>query len=46
MLDRINSVLLGRPLIIDDYDWDDFDSEDIYDLDAEGNPIKIHDLNA
>lgn len=40
MLDRINSVLLGRPLIIDDYDWDDFDSEDIYDLDAEGNPIK------
>lgn len=40
MLDRIHSVLLGRPLIIDDYDWDDFDSEDIYDLDSDKNPIK------
>lgn len=40
ILDRITSILLGRPLIIDDYDWDDFDSEDVYDRDLEGNPIK------
>ncbi|KAL6451558.1 LOW QUALITY PROTEIN: FGR27 Filamentous growth regulator 27 [Candida maltosa Xu316] len=40
ILDRITSVLLGRPLIIDDYDWDDFDSEDVFDLDDDGKPIR------
>lgn len=40
ILDRITSILLGRPLIIDDYDWDDFDSEDVYDRDLDGNLIK------
>ncbi|RCK58986.1 Filamentous growth regulator 27 [Candida viswanathii] len=36
ILDRITSILLGRPLIIDDYDWDDFDSEDIFVRDDNG----------
>ena len=40
MLDRITSILLGRPLIIDDYDWDDFECEDIYDVGEDGQPIK------
>ncbi|KAI5962138.1 uncharacterized protein KGF55_003214 [Candida pseudojiufengensis] len=39
IMDRITSVLLGRPLIIDDYDWDDYDSSDIYELDENGNKI-------
>ncbi|KAG7664325.1 uncharacterized protein J8A68_002144 [[Candida] subhashii] len=38
--DRIASILVGRPLIIDDYDWDDFDNEDIYEYDTSGKPIK------
>ncbi|KAI5949881.1 hypothetical protein KGF54_005358 [Candida jiufengensis] len=40
VMDRISSVLLGRPLIIDDYDWDDFESSDIYDVDENGKPIE------
>ncbi|RCK59300.1 Filamentous growth regulator 27 [Candida viswanathii] len=40
LLDRITSILLGRPLIIDDYDWDDFDCEDIYDIGEDGRPVK------
>ncbi|CAK9441151.1 uncharacterized protein LODBEIA_P50200 [Lodderomyces beijingensis] len=38
--DRIASVLLGRPLVIDDYDWDDFSSEDIYEKDKNGKVIE------
>ncbi|KAL6451973.1 FGR27 Filamentous growth regulator 27 [Candida maltosa Xu316] len=40
ILDRITSVLLGRPLIIDDYDCDDFDSEDIFHIDKDGVEFK------
>lgn len=36
ILDRITSCLLGRPLIIDDYDWDDYDNEDIFIKDENG----------
>lgn len=40
LLDRITSILLGRPLIIDDYDWDDFDCEDIFDIGEDGKPLE------
>ncbi|CAI5759133.1 unnamed protein product [Candida verbasci] len=39
LMDRISSIILGRPLIIDEKNWDDFDSSDIYDKDANGNII-------
>ncbi|EGW35387.1 uncharacterized protein SPAPADRAFT_131954 [Spathaspora passalidarum NRRL Y-27907] len=42
--DYIVSLLHGRPLHIDDYDYDDFDNEDIFEIDRDGNQIKSQKL--
>ncbi|KAK6454897.1 zinc finger transcription factor of the Zn(2)-Cys(6) binuclear cluster domain type [Scheffersomyces xylosifermentans] len=39
--DRISSILLGRPLLIGDYDWDDFKSDDLLEYEDKIN----HDKN-
>ncbi|EAZ63935.2 zinc finger transcription factor of the Zn(2)-Cys(6) binuclear cluster domain type [Scheffersomyces stipitis CBS 6054] len=39
--DRSSSILLGRPLLIGDYDWDDFDNVDLIDYEDKIN----HDKN-
>lgn len=46
VLDRITSVTLGRPLLIDDYDWDDFGTQDIYDFNKNDEPIENFHLKA
>ncbi|KAK6200910.1 zinc finger transcription factor of the Zn(2)-Cys(6) binuclear cluster domain type [Scheffersomyces amazonensis] len=39
--DRISSILLGRPLLIGDYDWDDFGNDDLVEYEDKIN----HDKN-